>query len=196
MNHKGQPCTVEGCDKPINCRGWCSMHYWRWRTHGDISVNNSGRDLPMVDRFWMKVQKRPGCWNWTGGARDGYGTFTEKHKGRTHLAHRLSYELTVGPIPDGKVLDHRCRNTLCVNPSHLRPVTRKQNGEHRGGARRDSSTGVLGVHVRKNRFVAAVGHNGKTYGGGSFKTLEEAAQAVKDLRLSLFTHNDADRRSA
>lgn len=194
----GTCCTIEDCGKPVHSGGWCAMHRRRWNTHGDTSVCTTNRYVSMTERFWMKVQKGPGCWQWTGGARDGYGTFTEGSKGVTHLAHRLAYELTVGPIPDGKLLDHRCRNTLCVNPAHLRPVTRKQNREHVDGAQRNSKTGVLGVHLRERDglYHAIVGHNGKQVHGGKFKTLEEAAGAVKALRLSLFTHNDVDRKSA
>jgi hypothetical protein len=151
----------------------------------------------MLDRFWMKVQKGPGCWQWTGAKNgDGYGSFAEGSKGKHHPAHRFSYELTVGPIPDGMQIDHRCRNRSCVNPSHLRPVTHKQNMEHDGGAQRNSTTGVLGVFRKKNRYQVGVGHNGQTHYGGSFKTLEEAAEAARQLRLSLFTHNDVDRKSA
>jgi hypothetical protein len=151
----------------------------------------------MIERFWLKVHKGPGCWNWTGGGRDGYGTFTERHKGKTHLAHRLSYELLVGQIPDGYLIDHRCRNTLCVNPAHLRPVTHKQNMEHQAGAHSNNkSTGVRGVSYRKKpgTYTVTVGHHGKRINGGTFKTLEEAAEAARKLRLSLFTHSDLDRR--
>lgn len=171
------------------------MHYWRWRKHGDTSACTTNRYIPMLDRFWMKVQKGPGCWLWTGGARGGYGTFTEGDKGKTHLVHRFSYELLVGPIPDCLVIDHMCRVTLCVNPAHLRPVTRKQNGERRDGPRHDSTTGVLGVSRNKKDglYWASVGHHGKRVHGGRFETLEEAAKAVKELRIELFTHNDGDR---
>lgn len=151
------------------------------------------------ERFWIKVQKGPGCWTW-GGARssDGYGTFRERKNDKTHRAHRLAYELTVGPIPEGMLLDHRCHNKVCVNPAHLRPVTRKQNGEHRGSAPRNSTTGVLGVTQSKvtGLYMARVGHNGRLHHAGRFQTLEEAAEAARQLRLSLFTHNDADRRTA
>lgn len=148
-------------------------------------------------RFWAKVDKSGECWEWTAGLRDGYGSFKEGTKGRTHSSHRLSYELTVGPIPQGMLIDHRCRNKRCVRPEHLRPVTRKQNGEHRAGPGRNSKTGILGVHQLKNGFyVATVGHNGKHAHGGRFTTLEEAAVAVKALRLQLFTHNDVDRKTA
>lgn len=66
-----------------------------------------------------------GCWLWEGALRGGYGRV--KLDGRTQAAHRASYELHVGPIPSGLVLDHLCRNRSCVNPAHLEPVTTEEN---------------------------------------------------------------------
>ena len=81
--------------------------------------------IPAIKRFWPKVQKTKTCWNWTGARnRTGYGAFTD---GTTLRAHRWSYEYFVGPIPCGLVLDHLCRNRLCVNPEHMEPVTNKEN---------------------------------------------------------------------
>ena len=58
------------------------------------------------------------CWEWQNYLRkDGYGAVGNK------LAHRISYEALVGPIPDGLTIDHLCRNRRCVNPAHLEPVT-------------------------------------------------------------------------
>lgn len=76
----------------------------------------------LTDRFWSKVDQTEGCWNWTG-SRDpgGYGRlFVDR---RNALAHRVSYELHVAPIPEGLTIDHLCRNTSCVNPDHLEAVT-------------------------------------------------------------------------
>ncbi len=77
-------------------------------------------------RFWAKVNKTDGCWEWTGVTVNGYGRFLFT-TGKTVRAHRFAYELLVGPIPDGLQLDHLCRNRSCVNPVHLEPVTQQEN---------------------------------------------------------------------
>jgi hypothetical protein len=79
------------------------------------------------DRFWAKVEAMPtGCWEWRASRdRDGYGRF--RFPGCLRRSHRLAYEWLVGEIPEGLQLDHLCRNTACVNPTHLEPVTSKEN---------------------------------------------------------------------
>lgn len=89
---------------------------------------HNGR-LPLADHFWPRVPDRPegDCWEWRGPLQsDGrYGVI--KFRSKPLRAHRVAYELAVGPIPDGLVIDHLCRNTTCVNPSHLEPVTQAEN---------------------------------------------------------------------
>ncbi len=80
-------------------------------------------------RFWSRVHKLDGadaCWLWTGALlNSGYANFYLK--GKHLLAHRVAYELEVGPIPEGLTIDHLCRTTHCVNPAHLEPVTTREN---------------------------------------------------------------------
>jgi hypothetical protein len=71
------------------------------------------------------VDPETGCWIWNSLDRHGYGTV--RFEGSLHLAHRLMYERTIGPVPEGLDLDHLCRNRACANPDHLEPVTRKEN---------------------------------------------------------------------
>lgn len=82
-----------------------------------------------VRKVWAFVDRaaNPPCWTWTGIiTHQGYGRYTPY--GSDHFpAHRVVYELERGQIPEGLVLDHLCRNTRCVNPSHLEVVTQKEN---------------------------------------------------------------------
>ena len=81
---------------------------------------------PVADRFWEKVHKTKTCWLWTAYKNPlGYGQFGVGY--RVVYAHRFSYEIHKGVIPDGLELDHLCRVPSCVNPEHLEAVTRREN---------------------------------------------------------------------
>jgi hypothetical protein len=188
----GDPCTVDGCDKPINGQGLCNVHYGKARRAGTLAA-----PLTPEQRFWSRVKKTDTCWLWTGTVNSrGYGTLGVKagQKWLPMKAHRMSYELTHGPIPAGIGIDHRCRNRLCVNPDHLRLATSKQNNENLDRDRVNNKTGFRGVYKYKGgRFAACVGHQGRKVHIGYFDTAEEANAAVIAKRNELFTHNDADR---
>lgn len=132
-----------------------------------------------------------GCWEWTGALNThGYGNF--KVDGRPVPAHRYSWIIQIGSIPDGMLLDHRCANRKCVNPKHLRTVTPLQNQQHRAGLSMNNATGSRGVSWHENRksWGARVQFNGRSYFGGYHSTIEAADAAAKDLRVELYTHDD------
>ncbi len=74
-------------------------------------------------RILARVQKAAnGCWLWTSSSTNGgYGTY--RTMGLSTTAHRIAYIAWLGEIPSGLELDHKCKNTRCVNPAHLEPVT-------------------------------------------------------------------------
>ena len=101
----------------------------RYRHKGELILDEKARK-----RFFEKVAVNPktGCWEWWAYRdREGYGRF--RLDGKTLLAHRVSYEMAKGKIPEVLQIDHLCRVRACVNPDHLETVTGKEN-LHRGEA--------------------------------------------------------------
>lgn len=82
----------------------------------------------VFERFWSKVllpAEGSTCLEWKKPKKIGYGYFLLD--GRERPAHRVSYEWAYGPMPNGLVIDHLCRNPRCVNPAHLEAVTQLVN---------------------------------------------------------------------
>ena len=95
----------------------------------------NNKNAPTIEeRFWSYVNKKPGqgrnldCWQWTGHTQK-YGRF--QHAGKKMGAHRFSYILNIGEIPDGLWVLHKCDNPPCVNPKHLFLGTRQDNVDDR-----------------------------------------------------------------
>jgi hypothetical protein len=186
MHHR--TCKKDGCNKRAKGQGWCDMHYRRWRRNGSVGPAEPYPKLSPEARFRTFFRQRgpDDCWIWLGAETPkGYGMFTLNNE-RVY-AHRYSYELATGDVLGNREIDHRCHNRWCVNPSHLRPATHKQNCENKI-VRNKYGRGVAKVG---NRFQATVACNHL----GTFDTAEEAAEVARLKRLELFTYNDHDRQS-
>lgn len=146
-------------------------------------------------RYWSKIRVEGKHWIWTAarGSRDSkYGRF--KWEGKVRPAQQVSYTILVGMIPAGKVLDHTCEHTLCVNPRHLVVATHREN-ILRG-------TSPSAKHARKTHCVN--GHeftNANTYrrpGGGRAcrECRRERGQVYNESHREQRAQAERDRRAA
>lgn len=148
----------------------------------------------VVDRVMARAIADGDCVVWQGAkSAEGYGYI--KVSGRLRLVHREVFAAHYGPILDGLVVDHKCRNRSCVKPEHLQQVTRKENNENKG-VRPGGTSAYRGVHFdsRTRDWHASVGHAGRKYFAGAFSSEAEAAEAARLLRLRLHTNNLDDRK--
>ena len=109
-------CKVNGCDRQARTRDCCVAHYNQWYTTGIEPT------LPFTieARFYRFVAKSDpsDCWIWNGQIKkNGYGRFS--YQGTPIPAHRASYRISKGDIPEGLVIRHTCDVKRCVNPNHL-----------------------------------------------------------------------------
>lgn len=117
-------CSVTGCTLPAITRGLCANHYYRWKKY-----RNPYHQKPTPEErfFRAMIVEKGGCWVWIGKTdKNGYGRFFAD--GHQIMAHRWAYKQWIGPVSDDKHLDHfYCENPPCVNPSHVRSVTPREN---------------------------------------------------------------------
>lgn len=119
------------------------------------------------------------------GARDAHGYGVLKVSGRMVKAHRWSYENWHGALDSDKEIDHICHNRGCVNPEHLRQVTKSVNQHNRVAPRRDSSGPAVGVRARGNRYAARIKVEGVERWLGTFDTADAARDAVEAARSEM-----------
>lgn len=130
-----KPACIRCEEREMVSNHLCNRCYERAQVSGDMPPPMFRGALPpevgslteLPDRLTAKfITDESGCWLWIGETSEGgYGRV--RWYGQRKMAHRLSYELLVGAIPDGLQLDHLCRVRNCINPEHLEAVTPREN---------------------------------------------------------------------
>jgi hypothetical protein len=116
------------------CSNVCGLRLWKLEMREDLI------------RASLRFDQPDACWEWQGSMTPaGYGRLGVEWE--TIQAHRYIYERLVGPIPEGLTIDHLCKNTRCVNPRHLEPVT--------AGVNTLRGDGPSGQNLRKTHCMRA-----------------------------------------
>ena len=129
-------CSIEGCDDHHSARGWCKFHYASWKRYRDplkaktgMSRNKHGHRWTLDELLAETTPGNEGCMEWRHGklSKEGYGRTS--HDGERITTHRLSMLLSHGSLSDGdkNLVLHKCDNPKCINPSHLRLGTYREN---------------------------------------------------------------------
>lgn len=131
-------CAVDDCERPVEGNGYCNAHYQRWLKRGD-----PGAGTP-IRKTWRgeRIDEGRSC------AVDGCDERTDRRGWCS--AHYQRWLRHGGPVPDGLVIDHRCRNRACVNPAHLEPVTHEVNVRRGASTERGTHCGSGHEFTREN----------------------------------------------
>lgn len=188
-------CLFPECGNVVKGNGLCAGHYhqhWRGEELSPLKKHKTGRygpqttHLPLIQRLaTLSVRDNDtGCLLWARNVTPaGYASvFVE---GKSRAAHRASYELHVGAIPKGRVLDHICGVRSCIEPSHLRVVTPRQNGQYRPRLSSSNSSGFSCIRYRPeyDYWDVRIVRNGACNWLGPFDSAQEANAAAMAWRV-------------
>lgn len=171
-NSKNKVCSVAGCALAARSKGYCSLHYARFKRTGDpLKVRYLlGTGNTPEARFWSRVDRSGTCWLWKGStANDGYGSVT--WNGRLYRCSHVAIFLTHGQWPARFVL-HKCDNPPCVNPEHL----------YEGG------------HVENSQDKVSRGRQSRGEKHGNSKLTEMQVVEIKKLIAARATQTEIARR--
>ena len=134
-------------------------------------------------RFWIKVEihDNTSCWEWVAGKTTcGYGSFCLLSK--PVLAHRVSYQYFNYDLSDELVIDHKCRNRSCVNPDHLRQVTKGMNTL-------ENSTSASALNALKTHCV-----NGHSFTGENVRIIKTKNRVIRRCTVCERVRNKKQKR--
>lgn len=160
--------------------GHCRAAFQKWPSQAgpfcSQACATAAAIVPLEDRFWQHVEKSDGCWLWQGQrGSGGYGKISGLLLGRPrrhYRAHRVAYELTYGPIPDGDLVRHFiCDNPPCVRPDHLRLGSPADNSADCVSANRTARGDAHGSRILPERVLRGTSHP-------KAKLDDEAVQAI------------------
>lgn len=186
-------CDFDGCGKTRTdlkfVRGYCINHYNQLRTSGELPA--------VVDQYATAEEslrersaRRGECLIWTGTKNQkGYGRLA--NRGRVESAHRVAYELSIGPIPAGMEIDHICFIRACIEPEHLRLSDRAANTQYRRGAQPNSKSGIRNVHEKNGKWYVRLKVKQENRWWGPFETVDEAKAEAKRRREEFFYRSAA-----
>lgn len=148
-------------NKLVTCACGCGTRFqWldAWgRPRRYVSGHNTVE--PIERRFWRFVRKSENCWEWTGSRfpeRNGWGNYGRvSYQGSPRLAHRVSWEMHFGPIPDGLIVRHKCDNPACVRPDHLELGTPHDNNLDMA-TRGRSTAGTKNRHAKLTEYDVTI----------------------------------------
>lgn len=177
IKNRSKKCLV--CDGVFNEKPRDSDLQWDRRSYCSMKCNN--RSPERFTSIFLRLNKYvvksdTGCWSWCG-TKDGrgYGTISNRLGSgfSPEKAHRVSYELYVGEIPNGMVICHKCDNPECTNPDHLFAGTQKENMQDCSRKNRLSKKSLLNLRREKKltndqkdeiKKIVFVGKNGRGIG--------------------------------